>query len=379
VLFVHSSADRYGADRQLEVMCRTLDATRVTPLALLPYEGPLSADLRALGVEVLTGPLAVLRSELLSAAGLRRLAGDVRVMQPALEQLVRAQGIDIVHANTSAVLGLRRPAAAAGARLVTHVREIYPEIPVAWPLHRRALLRSDRVVCVSRAVRAALGTEAAHVRVIHDGLGVPSERAPREAARLALGLPRDAFVVAVLGRITTWKGQEVLARALAEPALADAIGIVAGAVWPGQEQHETALRDAAGERFRLLGWRDDVATVYGAADVVVVPSTRPDPLPNTALEAGAAGCCVVAANHGGLPEIIKDGVTGRLVAPGDHRGLATTLAALAADPAERERLGAAAARDIRARFAPALLGERIAGLYAEIVRADDHKSSSGAL
>jgi glycosyltransferase involved in cell wall biosynthesis len=218
-----------------------------------------------------------------------------------------------------------------------------------------------------RAVRAAF----AHVRVINDGLAVAPERAPRVQARLALGVPPDAFVVAVLGRISAWKGQEVLARALAEPALAErgAVGVVAGDVWPGQEQHERALLEAgagAGGRLRLVGFRDDVETVYGAADVVVVPSTRPDPLPNSALEAAAAGCCVVAAAHGGLPEIIRDGVTGRLVAPGDHRGLATTLAALADAPAERERLGAAAAADVRARFAPALLAERMAALYGEL-------------
>jgi glycosyltransferase involved in cell wall biosynthesis len=359
----------------------------VQPLALLPFEGPLADDLRAADVEVFTGPLAVVRRELLSPTGVARLARDRATMRPALERLVRAQRIDIVHANTSVILGLHGIA----PRLVTHVREIYPPVPVAWPLHRRALLSSDRVVCVSQAVRAALGTAAPHVRVIVDGLAVgaggaaasgtsrmaaggPPDatlRAPRREARLALGLPPDAFVVAVLGRISAWKGQEVLARALAEPALADrgAIGVIAGDVWPGQEQHERALREAgaaAGDRLRLVGFRDDVATIYGAADVVAVPSTQPDPLPNSALEAAAAGCCVVAAAHGGLPEIIRDGVTGRLVAPGDHRALATTLAALADDPGQRERLGAAAAADVRGRFAPVLLAERLTALYDEL-------------
>ncbi|HEX8101485.1 MAG TPA: glycosyltransferase, partial [Solirubrobacteraceae bacterium] len=98
-------------------------------------------------------------------------------------------------------------------------------------------------------------------------------------------------------------------------------------------------------------------------DVVAVPSKRPDPLPNAALEAAAAGCCVVAAGHGGLPEIIRDGETGVLVAPGDHRALARALAALRDDPERRERLGAAAARDVTARFAPAQLLAAVQATY----------------
>jgi len=364
VLFVHSSAGRYGADRQLELLARTLDRGRVHPLALLPFEGPLAGDLRAAGVEVLTGPLPVVRREHLTPGGLRRLAGELARARPALERLVRARRIDVVHANTSVILGLR----AVAPRLVTHVREIYPSAPVAWPLHRRALLRADAVVCVSEATRRALGAPAA--RVIHDGLAVASQRAPRAQSRLALGIPQDAFVCAVLGRVSGWKGQELLVRALARRGLDDAIALVAGDAWPGQEHHERRLRAAGAalgaNRLRLVGFRDDVDAVYGAADVVVVPSTRPDPLPNAALEAAAAGCCVVAAGHGGLPEIVRDRHTGRLVAPNDAGALGAILAELAADPRQRDRLGAAAAVDVRARFAPERLAAAVGDLYAAL-------------
>ena len=117
------------------------------------------------------------------------------------------------------------------------------------------------------------------------------------------------------------------------------------------------------DRVRFAGFRSDVENVYGAADVVAVPSTQPDPLPNAALEAAAAGCCVVAANHGGLPEIIDDGVTGVLVTPGDPAALAAALTRLRADPAARERLGAAAAVTMRERFSPERLLTQTQALY----------------
>ncbi len=106
--------------------------------------------------------------------------------------------------------------------------------------------------------------------------------------------------------------------------------------------------------------------MYGAADVIAVPSTSPDPLPGAAIEAAAAGCAVVASAHGGLPEIVRDGETGRLVRPGDPAALARVAAELLRDPAERERLGAAAAIDVRGRFASARLITTISSLYDSV-------------
>ena len=368
VLYLHSSAGRYGADRQLLLLATTLDPDRYHALVVLPFEGSLAQDLRDAGIEVLTGPMAILRRELLSPLGLSRLARELAYERHSLERLVRAQQVDVVHANTSVILGGRAGAHAAGARYAVHVREIYPQPPVAWPWHRRQLLQADAVLCVSGATAAPLGGEGANVHVVPDGLAVMHEPAPRSQSRMALGLSQNAFTVAVLGRISGWKGQAVLARALDEEALRvrGAVGLVAGDVWPGQERWEEELREAgrgAGDRLRLLGFRDDLATIYGAADVVVVPSTQPDPLPNSALEAAAAGCCVVASDVGGLPEIIRDGETGVLVPPDDPAALARALAELADDPARRQRLGEAAAADVRSRFAPEKLAPRVMALY----------------
>jgi glycosyltransferase involved in cell wall biosynthesis len=367
VLYLHSSAGRYGADRQLHLLCTTLDPERYHPLVVLPFEGPLAEDLRRDGVEVLTGPLAVLRREHMSVLGLSRLTREIAYQRFSIERLVRAQAIDVVHANTSVILGAAKAARAVGARYVVHVREIYPPKPVLWPWHRRGLRAADAVLCVSRATRTPIG-DGPNVHVVHDGLAALHSPTPRPQARLALGLPQHAFVVAVLGRISGWKGQAVLARALARDAMRmrGAIGVVAGDAWPGQEHWQDELQAAAaglGDRFRLLGFRRDVETVLGAADVVVVPSTQPDPLPNSALEAAAAGCCVVASSSGGLSEILRDGHTGVLVPPDDDEALARALAALADDPARRAALGAAAALDVRDRFAPERLAPRVMAIY----------------
>jgi glycosyltransferase involved in cell wall biosynthesis len=371
VLYLHSSAGRYGADRQLELLATGLDPARYRALAVLAEDGPLAGALRSAGIEVFVRPLAVVRRELVSVAGLSRLAAAWAADAGGLGRLARSRGVALVHTNTSVTLGGAGAARVAGVPHVWHVREVYAGFERWWPAYRRLLATADMLPCVSGAAAAQFGPVGrAHVEVVHDGLAVDVARAERGTARAALGVDGDAFAVAVLGRLSSWKGQEVVVDAVAR--LPGSVALVAGEAWrgdprPRRELAARAQRLGVADRVRLLGFREDVDVVLGAADVVAVPSTAPDPLPNSALEAAAAGCCVVASAHGGLPEIVRDGETGVLVAPGDAGALAEALAELRDDPARRERLGAAARADVRARFAPERLLERVQALYDRLL------------
>lgn len=342
-------------------------------------DGELRGDLMDAGVEVLIRPLAVMRRASMSPPGLVRTGAALARDAGGLARLARARDVALIHTNTSVTLGGSAASRVARIPHVWHLREIFTGFERYWPAYRRLLLSADALPCVSQATRAQLG-DTEKGRVLHDGLALVPARAERAAARAALDLAPEAFVVAILGRISTWKGQDVLIRALA--AVGDAgrdgdeagetIALVAGDPWQGEEArlhdlHALAARLGVADRVRFAGFRSDVENVYGAADVVAVPSTQPDPFPNAALEAAAAGCCVVAADHGGLPEMLDDGVTGRLVAPADPAALAAALAELRSDPAARERLGAAAAKATRARFSPARLLTRTQALYDEVL------------
>jgi glycosyltransferase involved in cell wall biosynthesis len=340
---------------------------------ILPSFGELGADLEADSVEVLVRPVSAIRRGLINPRGLASLSGAVAADARALRDTIASRNLALVHSNTSVVLGGAAAARLAGVPHIWHVREIYSRFGAAWPAYRQLLTRAQALPCVSRAT-AMQFRPGDRVHVIPDGLAVDPQRAPAAKARAALGLPEGAPVIAVLGRISDWKGQDVLVRALAEPALREraAVGVVAGDAWPGAEERVEAVLELADqlrvrERLRLVGFRDDVANLYGAADVIAVPSTAPDPLPGAAIEAAAAGCAVVASAHGGLPEIISDGQTGRLVAPGDPAALADAAAELIDDPTERARLGAAAAADAHKRFAPERLLDSIQALYQELL------------
>lgn len=334
----------------------------------LPERGELAERLERADVEVIVQPLAVLRRRLMNPRGLASLAMEARRERSGLAQLAR--GAALVHSNTSVILGGGAAASAAGIPHVVHVREIYAGATGgiaarAWPLMRRRLMRADARVCVSRAVAAQFDADGTHV--IHDGVAT----GPDAGGAPDAGAAHGPFTVAVLGRIADWKGQDVLARALADPALAEigAVGLIAGDAYPGESAPD--IRALAGElglgdRLQLLGFRRDPAEVLARADVVAVPSTRPDPLPNSALEALAAGLPVVAAAHGGLPEIVQDDVTGLLVPPGDPATLARALRRLADDPALRARMGEAARKDARTRFSRERMLDEVEALYRRL-------------
>ena len=343
-----------------------------TPLVVLPSEGPLADRLRTAGVEVRVHPLAVLRRRTLTARGVARLAPALRRDQRLLAELAAERDVALVHSNTSVVLVQPND-----IPHVVHVREIYTGAVgrgagLGWGRLRRRLLQADALVCVSNAV--ARQFPPGHAEVVHDGLAREPVRAERMQARAELGLPADAFVVALLGRIADWKGQDVLARALARGDLIDdieAVGLIAGDGYgdPGPERELAELRDSLGlgDRLVMPGFIDP-DQAFGAADVVVVPSTRPDPFPNSALEAAAAGLPVVAASHGGLPEIVRDGESGLLVTPGDPAALARALRELADDPERRLRMGELAAADAHERFDPQRMLAEMRAVYERVTR-----------
>jgi glycosyltransferase involved in cell wall biosynthesis len=332
---------------------------------VLPDHGELAAALRQAGVEVQVRPLAVLRRSLMSPRGISRVAASWATDAGGLGRMARKRGVALVHTNTSVTLGGAAAARIAAVPHVWHVREIYAGFERWFPAYRRLLLTADVLPCVSAATCEQFDSDPAAV-TLHDGLAIAPHRAERTAARAALGLPADASVVAVLGRISGWKGQDVAIRALAQLD-ADWMLLIAGQPWRGEDRHLRellALARVQGVEDRVVhaGFVGDVDQVYGAADVIAVPSKQPDPLPNAALEAAAAGCCVVASDHGGLPEILRDGETGLLVPPNDPVALAQAIAG-----ADRERLGAAAAADVAHRFSPQRMLGEIQSLYDTVL------------
>lgn len=130
-----------------------------------------------------------------------------------------------------------------------------------------------------------------------------------------------------------------------------------------------------GDRVRFLGHRDDVPDLLAAADIVAHPSAF-EALPTALIEALAAGRPVVATEVGGIPEVVTPD-TGVYVPVADPPALAAAIGDLAADPARRAALGAAARRRFTAHFAAAPWARRLSDLYTHVLHGTDTRVPSG--
>ncbi len=222
-----------------------------------------------------------------------------------------------------------------------------------WNRKRRAWTRPLHVIAPSRWMAECVAGSALMrdwpvsvvPNVLDTGMFKPLERAH---SRHALNLPQDRRIVlfgALGGSRDVRKGYDLLLGALGHLAAAhgDVLCVVFG---------QGAPRRPAALPFPIA-WMGHVADdttlalLYSAADVVVTPS-RQENLPQSATEAHACGCPVVAFRCGGLPDVVDHGATGYLARPFEPADLAHGIAWVLADPARRRALGAAArARALR--------------------------------
>jgi glycosyltransferase involved in cell wall biosynthesis len=229
---------------------------------------------------------------------------------------------------------------------VTHVRDIVHS-PFERPLRRRVLGRlSDRFIAASGATARVIAWPG-RTDVVYDGLE-PAVLAARPSRRAPDPITPDVAMVAVL---SPWKGHEVFLNA-ARRILGSVPGarftIIGGDLgWPPLVAYRHRLENLVDElalraHVRLAGPRPLGPPDFAAFDVFVHPPTAPDPFPGVILEAAAAACPIVATAVGGIPEIVVDGTSARLVPAERPEPLAEAVLDLLRHPSMARQLGEAA-------------------------------------
>jgi glycosyltransferase involved in cell wall biosynthesis len=372
VLHCRSSSGRHGPERALLEIAPALAELGVSAQVVAlyrarsegPEEHPWLTEARAAGVEA----GQIVDSAAFSPRVARRLAWTMR----------RAQA-DVLHTHDykSNILGglVARQAERSLAWIATvHLHTTTTRRLKMYRALDLFLLRlADRVVTVSRDQRRLLlarGVDRRRIVLVPnviDAERFAAQARPSAAVRRELGTDDSALIITVVGRLTPQKGVDVLMDALpgvlaAEPR---AVVWIVGSGAAGPELEARAAAAGIRPRVRFLGYRQDVASVLAATDLVVIPS-RSEGLPLVLLEALSLARPVVASRVGGVPDLLGPEM-GWLVPPDDAPALASAVREALTDPERRRAVGEAAYRRVTAACAPERAARRLASVYRTVL------------
>lgn len=248
----------------------------------------------------------------------------------------RAVGATLIHTKHGVRVGVDRPRQAllmrGTARFVNALVAVSDEVA-------RVTLR-DR--------EAVAGT----IHTIRNGVDLSrfeNARDEHSAVRAELGIPQDARVVGTVGRVVPVKDHSTLLRAM-EPHLGRDTHLVIvgeGDALPEVRAHVDSMRE--GRSVHLLGARQDIPRLMGAFDIFALSSVS-EGLPMVILEAYACKLPVVSTDVGGVPAVVRDGVTGLTCPVGDPSAMADRLGRLLADPDLARSLGGRGYELVRAEY-----------------------------
>ncbi|MGH7354923.1 MAG: glycosyltransferase family 4 protein [Candidatus Rokuibacteriota bacterium] len=309
---------------------------------------------------------------------------DLRALRQLLD-VIRLERPDIVHTHTSKA-GFVGRLAARITRVPAVIHQPHGHVfygywgpartAVFTSLERLAARWTDLVITltdrgIEEHLARGIGSRELYATVPS---GVPTDalraRAPhRDAARARHGVSPDAFVIAALGRFVRIKGFDLLVAAWPRvvEALPQARLLLIGD-GPERVTLEAQARDlGVAERLRVTGATPDVAGWLAAADALAAPS-RNEGMGRALVEAMALGLPVIGAAVGGIPSVVDDGRSGRLVPPEDPKALAAAVIELGRDPALRARLGEGAVARAES-FSTAVADRALVAAYEALARA----------
>lgn len=360
VLIISTNADRAGAPTHVRDLVMALK-DRFRFIVAFGEDGPIRGYLAERGIETHVSP--GLRSAISPLKDLRVIA--------ELRARIRATRPDLIHVHSSK------------ASLVGRVAGCLEGVPVVYTVHGwgfgagRPALQNAIVWASERLTRSMvaryLAVSEADERNGRRALGLKADRiqaVPNAVVDDGLRAdPRAAGGFIMVARTDVAKDHRTALRAFARVGTSMRFAFVGdGTDHPDFVTQARAWAGPAADRVQLLGGRSDVATLLAGSSVFVLASHY-EGLPLSILEAMRGGLPVIASRVGGIPELVVDGVNGRLVPPDDPEALAAAMTELADDPTLRQRMGQASRERFETRFSMDRLRDRVTAAYNALIRA----------
>jgi len=389
--FLEDNAQIGGAEVNVLNLVKRLNPEGFSPLVICPFEGPFVSRIRAAGGRADIVPRLPLFSTSTFIRG-RKITNPLALLYDLfsfipssllLARFLRHEQVDVVHTN-SMLAHLYGGVAAriAGVRCLWHMQDIVDGNQALGILQRSLNLFGrylpQRIIVVSEAVKRTFhGNTRDKVKVVYNGTDISVYGSGRSGGRVRkeIGIGPGEIVVGMVGRVVHWKGHREFLQAahlIHEELPGVKFVIVGDSSLGGKEYFDEIKRFSRSLGLQdcviFTGFRDDVPDVFAAMDVVVHASTLPEPCALSLMEAMASSKPVVATRGGGTPEIVDDGITGKLVPMRNVKALAEAVSSLVSNPQERERMGCAGRKRVEELFSLDIfvrnMGDVYSGLFA---------------
>lgn len=297
---------------------------------------------------------------------------DMRAIR-RLRRLIRERVPDIVHTLTNRALS--NALLATMGLPVRHVAyrgtpgHLSRWNPGAWLTYLNP--RLDRIVCVCDAVRDSLirmGVHPERLMRIYKGHDPAWYETGARADRKVFQAPDDAFLVGCVANMRRSKGADILLKALDFIPERENVCVLFIGAASDRKFRRLARTERWAKRIRMMGYREDAASLMAACDVFVMPSRR-EGLCKAIIEAMAQGIPGIVSDVGGLPEVVTDGETGWVVRPKNAADLAAAILDACRNRDKLRRFGDRARTRIRSDFTVERTVSETLALYRELVPA----------
>lgn len=360
ILHIELGARRLGGSMQAFYLLREMTKAGYHTALVCAQDGPLHHMCRDNGIAHF--PL--------------RFGGDVDVsLIVKLKRIYSEFKPDIIHVHSrkgADTLG------ALAARLFSDAQVIIArrvDDPIKRSLFNRLRFGwlCDRIVAVSKGIVAELvkgGVDANKISQVYSAIQAQDYQVKADSLEVKreLGIPAQSKVIAVISQLIVRKGHRFLFQAapaiLAEHPGTRFLILGEGALQSELEQQVAEL--GISENVIFAGYRNDIGRLLNAVDVLVHPATM-EGFANVAMQALAAKVPVVSSNVGGMPESVRDGICGLLVAPCDPAALAAAVNRLLSDEALAKQFGEAGCEIVENEFTVAAMVKGNLDVYRQLL------------
>lgn len=299
-----------------------------------------------------------------------------------LVKIIETEKVDIVHARS------RVPAWSAyyaclktKAKFLTTFHGVYSGKSFLKKKYNSIMTKADLIISISEFISDHMiknyGVDKKKIRKIHRGVDlslfdekkVSIDQVVKYTKQL--NIPEDKFLILLPGRLSRWKGQEVLIEALAQIKEEDFFCLILGDKSKSpkfvKSLEKLIAKNELSDRVCIYDNVQDVLNLYHISNTVISTSTRPEAFGRVMVEAGAMGKIMIATNHGGAQETVINEKTGFLIEPNNSKLLAERIKeVIKLNKTQRAKIGKAAKKHVNENFSIDLMKQKTIDVYKEL-------------